>query len=131
MMITTTHPKRPLLKHMFLAGSLFAVSVAASGSTHAQTPDRLDVQIAINTAASKSIVDYENRRFNVERIKMPRQHELGFVCGSIDPVGSPRFKDDVISYKASLYFRDGSLFASALAPLYMPIDELLLEATCK
>jgi hypothetical protein len=129
-MTKTNHLNRSL-KNVSLAVSLIAATAAASGPTCAQTLDRLDVQIAINTAASKSIIDYENRRFNIERIKMPRERELGFVCGSIDPVGSPRVKDDVISYKASIYFRDGTLFASALAPLYMPIEELLLEATCE
>jgi hypothetical protein len=125
-------PKRLLLKHIFATGSLFAAVALVSGTACAQTPDLLDIQIAINEAASRSaILDYKNKRFNLEHVKMPNGNQPGVICGSIDSIGASLFKNDVTSYRASIYFRDGRLFASALAGMYMPINELLLNATCK
>ncbi|MRG54207.1 hypothetical protein GF108_01240 [Phyllobacterium sp. SYP-B3895] len=102
----------------------------ATAQTHVF--NRIDVEIAVNAKAPLTVLDAENMRFTVERINMPRQErQIGFVCGRIIPVGSPRFATSMKSYQAPLFLREGELSAGPVAAFFKPIDELLQDKICQ
>jgi hypothetical protein len=115
--------------------TIIAIALASQlDRATAETPafDRVDVEMAVNAKAPLTVLDAENMRFTVERINMPRQeNQVGFVCGRIVSVGSPRFGDTMNSYQALLFLRDGGLSAGPVATFFKPIAELLQDEMCQ
>jgi hypothetical protein len=121
---------RPLARLTIIALALASQLDHATAQTHAF--DREDVEMAVNAKAPLTVLDAENMRFTVERINMPRQErQLGFVCGRIIPIGSPRFGDTMNSYQALLFLRDGGLSAGPVTAFFKPLEELLEDKMCQ
>jgi hypothetical protein len=97
-----------------------------------QAFNRVDAEMAVNAKAPLTVLDAENMRFTVERINMPRQEsQVGFVCGRVIAIGSPRFGDTMHSYQALLFLRDGELSAGPVAAFFKPLEELLQDEMCQ
>jgi hypothetical protein len=118
-------PHRLTRPVMAVAMTLFTVTVAT-----ADTISRLEVEIAVNDEAPRWVLDSDNHRLTVERLKAPREREIGFVCGAIVPIGSPRWPSRYQSYRAPLTLNHGQLFVAAVDPFYKPLSELLQDPLC-
>jgi hypothetical protein len=115
--------------------NIIALALASQldhATAQTQAFDRVDVEMAVNAKAPLTVLDAENMRFTVERINMPRQErQVGFVCGRIIPVGSPRFGDTMNSYHAFLFLRGGQLSAGPVAAFFKPLEERLQDKMCQ
>lgn len=117
------------------AGQLLSASglvlVASVVHAAADTPTRAEIEYQINQAAPLWMIDAENHHLSLTRLHLPRQEgDAGGACGAIRPVGSPRFIDQMNSYKATLIMLDGSVQVAAVTTFYMPVEKLLQDPLC-
>jgi hypothetical protein len=92
----------------------------------ADTISRLQVEITLNDEASIWVMDADNHHLTVKRRRIPRHaRELGFACGAIVLIGSPRWPSRDHSYSAALTLQNSELFVAAIHPFSWPLSELL------
>ena len=109
-----------------------SLAIMASTSAMADTLTRMDAEIAVNAAAPDWIIDAANNHLTVERLQLPRRGgDIGFVCGAIVPIGSPRFETHQNSYHTGLLLNGDQLFVAGITALYEPVEELLRDPLCR